>query len=114
MQLNTQQCEACRSDVPCVPSETAEELKKQLPDWAIVEHDGISLLERSFTFKNFVEALSFTCLVGDLAERNNHHPALLTEWGKTTVQWWTHKIKGLHMNDFILAAKTDAIFNQKK
>ena len=60
-------------------------------------------------FKNFEQALQFTNKLGTVAEQQNHHPAILTEWGKVTVSWWTHKIGGLHKNDFIMAARTDAI-----
>jgi len=63
-----------------------------------------------FSFKNFVEALAFTNSVGALAEEQGHHPDLLTEWGRVTVTWWSHKIKGLHRNDFIVAARTDQIY----
>jgi 4a-hydroxytetrahydrobiopterin dehydratase len=63
-------------------------------------------------YKNFVEALHFTNKVGELAETEGHHPSLLTEWGKVTVTWWTHKINGLHRNDFIMAAKTDELYAQ--
>jgi 4a-hydroxytetrahydrobiopterin dehydratase len=66
-------------------------------------------LVRTFRFPNFREALAFTDRVGALAEAEGHHPALLTEWGTVTVFWWTHKIHGLHRNDFIMAAKTDAL-----
>ncbi|MEP0825876.1 MAG: 4a-hydroxytetrahydrobiopterin dehydratase, partial [Nitrososphaera sp.] len=65
--------------------------------------------EKSFAFKDFAEALAFTNRVGAIAEQEGHHPDILTEWGKVTVSWWTHKIKGLHKNDFIMAAKTDAL-----
>lgn len=82
---------------------------KQIPDWQPVVVDGILQLKCEFIFKNFVEALAFTNRVGALAEEIGHHPALLTEWGKVTVSWWTHKIKGLHRNDFILAARTDLL-----
>ena len=61
-------------------------------------------------YKNFDEALTFTNKVGQLAEAEGHHPSILTEWGKVTVTWWTHKIKGLHRNDFIMAAKTDQLY----
>jgi 4a-hydroxytetrahydrobiopterin dehydratase len=77
----------------------------------VYEKDGIKRLERTFKFKNFVQALEFTNQVGGLAEEEGHHPALLTEWGRVTVTWWTHKIKGLHRNDFIMAAKTDKQYN---
>ncbi|NOR79778.1 MAG: 4a-hydroxytetrahydrobiopterin dehydratase, partial [Methyloprofundus sp.] len=60
-------------------------------------------------FNNFVDAMAFTQKVSVLAEDENHHPTILTEWGKVTVCWWSHKIKGLHVNDFIMAAKTDQL-----
>ena len=81
----------------------------QLPQWDIVQQDGVSRLQRVYRFKNFVEALAFTNRVGDLAESEGHHPLLITEWGRVTVQWWTHKIGGLHVNDFIMAARADEL-----
>ena len=86
-----------------------DELSPQIPDWELVEIDGIKRLRRVFPFDDFAQALAFTQRVGELAEREGHHPALLTEWGRTTVSWWTHKIKGLHRNDFVMAAKTDEL-----
>ncbi len=86
------------------------ELKVQIPEWAVIEIDGIKRLERKFKFKNFIEALEFTNRVGTLAEAEDHHPALLTEWGSVTVTWWTHSVGGLHRNDFIMAARTDEIY----
>jgi 4a-hydroxytetrahydrobiopterin dehydratase len=74
-----------------------------------VQHDGVDRLQRVYRFKNFVEALAFTNRVGQIAEAEGHHPLLITEWGRVTVQWWTHKIGGLHINDFVLAAKTDEL-----
>jgi len=88
-------------------------LLRQVPGWRATEHDGEARLERVYTFKDFNEAMAFTIKVADLAEREDHHPALLTEWGKVTVSWWTHKIRGLHRNDFIMAAKTDEIYGRK-
>lgn len=85
-------------------------LKPQVSDWDVIEAEGIPRLQRVFKFKNFASALAFTNLVGELAEAEDHHPALLTEWGKVTVTWWTHKIKGLHQNDFIMAARTDDLY----
>ena len=83
----------------------------QIPEWSIIEREGIKRLERQFRFKNFGEALAFTNRVGALAEEQDHHPSIQTEWGKVTVNWWTHVIKGLHLNDFIMAARTDEIMN---
>lgn len=87
-----------------------EELRGQIGEWEIKEEDGIRKLTRSYEFKNFVEALYFTNQVGEIAEEQDHHPSLLTEWGKVTVTWWTHAVNGLHRNDFIMAAKTEALF----
>ena len=81
----------------------------QLPEWKLIQVEGMDRLTRTFTFKNFQEALTFTNQVGQIAELENHHPALLTEWGRVTVTWWTHKIRGLHVNDFVMAAKTDGL-----
>lgn len=83
----------------------------RVPCWNLVERDGIERLERAFEFRNFAEALAFTVKIGELAEEEGHHPALLTEWGRVTVSWWTHKIKGLHRNDFIMAAKTSQAYH---
>ncbi len=102
-------CVACRRGAPTVTDAEIVALLPQVPAWNLVERDGIKQLERVFAFKNFAEALDFTNRVGNIAEEEGHHPALLTEWGRVTVTWWTHKIKGLHRNDFIMAAKTDAL-----
>ena len=110
--LTQLKCEACRVGAPQVTEAEATEYQKQLPDWMIVERDGVKRLERAYQFKNFGIALAFTNKVGELAEQEDHHPAILTEWGKVTVAWWTHKIRGLHRNDFIMAAKTDEAYGQ--
>jgi 4a-hydroxytetrahydrobiopterin dehydratase len=102
-------CEACRRGAPLVTAEESRTLHEQVPDWALAERDGIERLERDFAFRDFSDALAFTNSVGALAEEEGHHPALLTEWGSVTVAWWTHKIRGLHQNDFIMAAKTDQL-----
>jgi len=108
--LVNMRCVACRRDAPKVTAEEMTAFQPQLPEWQMVERNNIPRLERQFTFRNFAEALAFTQQVGALAEDEAHHPALLTEWGKVTVTWWTHKIKGLHRNDFIMAAKTDHLY----
>lgn len=107
--LSSERCVACRRDSPRVTDAEIAELKGQIPEWQMVERDGIPRLERAFRLPSFVDALAFTNRVGALAEEEGHHPALLTEWGQVTVAWWTHKIRGLHRNDFIMAAKTDAL-----
>ena len=85
-------------------------LMLQIPEWNLREQEGIKRLERQFKFRNFAQALAFTIELGKMAEAEDHHPAILTEWGKATVTWWTHVIKGLHRNDFILAARTDKLY----
>jgi len=109
-QLNQQHCEACRVGAPQVSEQELAQLMKQIPDWTPQTQDQVMRLTREFRFANFVDALAFTNRIGELAESEGHHPALLTEWGKVTVSWWTHKIKGLHRNDFICAAKTDQCY----
>ena len=110
-QLTQLKCTACRGGDPTVTDAEIAEFKPQVPEWKIVEVDGIKRLERVFKFKDFVSALAFTNKVGELAESEGHHPAILTEWGRVTVTWWTHKIRGLHRNDFIMAAKTDELYH---
>lgn len=107
--LSLMKCEACRKGAPHATKEEIAEFMPQLPDWRIIERQGINQLEKVYQFPDFVKALAFTNQVGELAESENHHPAILTEWGRATVTWWTHKIKGLHRNDFIMAARTDKI-----
>ena len=108
-QLTNQMCEACREGAPKVSDQQAEELLALLDGWQIVQKKDISQLLKAYDFSNFVEAQHFANQVGDLAEQEGHHPALLVEWGRVTVRWWTHKIRGLHHNDFIMAAKTDSL-----
>lgn len=112
LDLVNQVCVACRRDAPRVTDEEAAELRPLIPGWTTEDHDGVPRLVRSFRVKTFRDALALTQRIGDLAESEGHHPALLTEWGKVTVSWWTHKIRGLHRNDFIMAAKTDALVDE--
>ncbi len=107
--FKNRKCEACRAGAPRVTDDEIEKFKSAIPDWGILEIDGVKRLVRVYKFKNFKEALLFTNKVGAIAEEEGHHPSILTEWGKVTVSWWTHAIKGLHINDFIMASKTDAL-----
>ena len=108
--LNQEKCVACRRDSPHVTQEEIDELLPQVSDWSLVEEDGIKKLDRPFRFADFQAALDFTNRLGELAEEEGHHPRLITEWGSVKVTWWTHKIKNLHRNDFVMAAKSDLIF----
>ncbi|GHF98322.1 4a-hydroxytetrahydrobiopterin dehydratase [Thalassotalea marina] len=107
--LSNQQCEACHVDAPKVTDEELQTFMSQLPDWVPEVRDGVMMLERVYKFKNYKLAWEFANKVSTLAEEEFHHPAILLEWGKVTITWWTHAIRGLHKNDFICAAKTDAL-----
>ncbi len=109
-----ERCVACRADSPIVTEEEKAQLLPLIPDWTIEVRNGIAQLERQYRFRNFVDALAFTNRVGEIAESEGHHPAILTEWGRVTVTWWTHAIKGLHRNDFIMAAKTDHLISRRQ
>ncbi|MEW6241763.1 MAG: 4a-hydroxytetrahydrobiopterin dehydratase [Chloroflexota bacterium] len=102
-------CVACRGGEPTLTESEIAELHPQVPDWELVAQDSILRLQRVFKLKNFIEAVAFTNKIALIAEKEDHHPLIVTEWGRVTVQWWTHKIKGLHKNDFIMAAKTDKL-----
>ena len=103
-------CVACRGGEPTLTDAEIQDLLPLLQHWEVREVNGMKRLEKSFKFKNFAQALEFTNKVGAAAEDENHHPLIVTEWGKVTINWWTHKIGGLHKNDFIMAAKTDALY----
>jgi 4a-hydroxytetrahydrobiopterin dehydratase len=109
-ELQSQKCTACRADAPVATAEEIAKLHPQIPEWGIIDRDSIPKLERTFTFPDFAQALAFTNRVGAIAEEEGHHPLIVTEWGKVTVRLWTHKIKSLHVNDFIMAAKVDRAF----
>ena len=111
-QLNQEKCVACRRDSPQVTEREAEEFKTQIPEWALVSEDGIRKLDRMFRFPNFQRALEFTNGIGEIAEEEGHHPRIVTEWGRVRVTWWTHAILGLHRNDFVMAAKSDELYER--
>ena len=112
---------ACLADKPMiainrdskpVSQDEITDLLEQIPQWNLLEEAGIAKLQRTFLLADFAAALELTEQIGALAEGENHHPAILTEWGKVTVTWWTHSIKGLHLNDFIMAARTDQLVSE--
>jgi 4a-hydroxytetrahydrobiopterin dehydratase len=110
MKLKLLGCEPCGKNAKKIEPSQQTEFMQQLPEWKILADNNIETLKREYTFKTFLEALAFTNKVGVLAEEFNHHPQIITQWGKTTVIWWTHSINNLHKNDFILAAKTDDLY----
>ena len=109
--LNELKCEACTSDAKTLNESEQQSLLQELQNWEIVVREGIPQLEKTYRFKNFKLAWAFSDKVAALAEEEFHHPSILLEWGKVTVTWWSHSIKGLHSNDFICASKCDQ-FNE--
>lgn len=108
--LRDLKCVPCRGGEASLGDAEIQEYLAQVPDWKVIEREGIKRLERVFKFDTYAEALAFTSKVGKMADDEDHHPAILTEWGKVTVSWWTHTVKGLHRNDLIMAAKTDTLY----
>ena len=107
--LAQQKCIPCLGGELAISQTEIAAFQPQIPDWCQFEVNGEQRIERLYRFKDFQTAISFTNAVGDLAEAAEHHPAILTEWGKVTVTWWTHTVGGLHLNDLIMAAKTDSL-----
>ena len=105
--LAEKSCTPCRGGVPPLTVEEAEGYRAQAPEWALM--DGATRIERRFRFKNFGEAFAFVVRAAELAEAEGHHPDITFGWGYATVSLYTHKIKGLHENDFIMAAKLDRV-----
>ena len=103
-------CEACRAGAPPASVNELDDFLQTHSSWRRIDVNGEPRITRVYTFGNFVDALAFTIRVGQISEEEDHHPALLTEWGKVTVSWWTHKIRGLHRNDLIMGAKTDELY----
>jgi 4a-hydroxytetrahydrobiopterin dehydratase len=108
--LRSKTCTPCRGGIPPLSKADAESYLEQAPGWALMDEGR--RIERSFPFKNFKEALNFVTGVGALAEREGHHPDISFGWGSARVSWQTKKIKGLHENDFIMAAKTNELAGQ--
>ena len=111
-ELYQEKCVACRRDSPSVTSEEVGDLHPTVAEWKLLDDAGIPKLDRVFRFSDFQQALDFTNSIGNLAESEGHHPKIVTEWGRVGVTWWTHKIRNLHRNDFIMAAKTDQLYQQ--
>jgi 4a-hydroxytetrahydrobiopterin dehydratase len=110
--LKDMKCIPCRGGEPPLTEQQIIELQPEVVNWKVTDVDGVQRLERIFKFRDFSEAVGFTNRIAAIAEAQDHHPLIITEWGKVTVQWWTHKIKGLHRNDFIMASKTDELVSE--
>ncbi len=110
MSLAGGKCIPCRKGDPALTDAEVNELLPQIPEWELIEGDGSKRLQRVFKLKNYIEAVAFTNKIAMIAEKEDHHPLIVLEWGRVTIQWWTHVVKGLHQNDFVMAAKTDELF----
>lgn len=108
--LSKLKCIACRGGDPMLTATEIAELHPQVSEWQVIDVDGVFRLERIFKLKNYAESVELTNKIAVIAEEEDHHPLIVLEWDKVTIQWWTHVVKGLHSNDFIMAAKTDELF----
>lgn len=113
MDLASQRCEACVPGAPMVAPEDEAGLLAETHDWSIVEVKGVKRLKRVIRVEGWEPAVAVANDIARLASESDHHPSILIEWGKVTVQWWTHAIGGLHRNDFIMAARVDKLVDQK-
>lgn len=110
--LARQHCQPCVIGTRPLPPEEINRLLPSVGRWKILQVDAMERIQRDYHFKDFREAFTFAYKVAALAERENHHPSMTVEWGQVRVCWWTHKANGLHLNDFIMAAKTDALMTR--
>ncbi len=110
--LSQQKCVACRGGDPALTESEIADLHPQVGNWQLVTQDNILRLQRVFKFRNYAQALEFTNKIAAIAEAEDHHPLIVLEWGRVTIHWWTHVVKGLHKNDFIMAAKTDELYGR--
>lgn len=114
LDLTIMSCEACHSGAPKMTDDEISDLMAQVPEWERFDVKEVPRLRRTFKFDGWLPAVEFVNRIAETAEENDHHPQIKLEWGKVQVSWWTHKIKGLHKNDFIMAAKTDSIWQGRQ
>jgi 4a-hydroxytetrahydrobiopterin dehydratase len=105
-ELSAKNCVPCRGGIPQLSEQVIQKLLEELDGWII---NSSGHLEKSYTFRNFREGFDFVKRVGEMAEEQGHHPDIYLAWGKVVLEIWTHKIDGLVENDFIFAAKADAL-----
>ena len=110
MNLYQRTCETCHSGDPSLTDDEINRWYREIPKWNVKNVGGVRRLERSFTLRSFSDAMQFVYRVAKLAEEEHHHPLILVEYDRVTLNWWTHKVHGLHLNDFIMAAKVDNLF----
>jgi 4a-hydroxytetrahydrobiopterin dehydratase len=105
--LAQKSCTPCQGGVPKLGTDEAERLRAEVPEWRLRE--APDRIERTFRFADFAGAFGLVTKVAGLAEEEGHHPDITFGWGYATITLYTHKIKGLHENDFIMAAKIDRL-----
>jgi len=108
--LAAERCGSCRADAPRLEPAEIAVLAAEVPEWRVTERNGVPRLERTFPMPSYLAGLEFARRVGLLAEEADHHPAIVIEYGRVTVRWWTHAIRGLHRNDVVMAARTDRLY----
>lgn len=109
-ELSNLSCEACSASATLLTTQEIESLLTDIPQWQVVVDSGIKKLKCEFHSKHYKKSMSFTNAIATLAETANHHPQIIVEYSTVTVIWWSHNIKGLHKNDFIMASKTSRLF----
>ena len=113
-QLSQMKCEACRPDAPKVTVEQIEEYSPAIPDYKIIYEDNLNKLKRIYNTVNYAESLKLVNDIAQYAESVAHHPVIIFEFRQVSVLWWSHKMGGLHVNDFICAANCDQIYEKIK
>lgn len=111
-QLSKQNCEACNVNAKMLSVNEIDTLMSEVEGWELIVDSNVHKLKRVFHTNNFIQAISFTNSIADIAETESHHPQIIVEYSSVTVLWWTHKINGLHKNDFIMASKTSLLYQQ--
>lgn len=112
MSLAYENCVACKPGSPEISVQEVSILSPDIPEWIILSTEATRRLERQFTFRDFKKPMKLANLIFDASEQEGHHPRLTVEWRKLTVSWSTYAIGGLHRNDFIMASKTDKLFDE--
>ena len=111
-ELLNQSCEACQIDAPILSDTEISKLMADINAWNLIT-EPVKQLKKIFNFPDYQTSLAFVNAIAEISEQEDHHPQIILEWGKVTILWWSHKIKGLHMNDFICASKTDNIYQAR-